>query len=368
MKFKNFTSRFFFVFLLLSSISNFAAAQFLGPVAICRNYTASITPNGVAVVSAQNINNGSYGYNNKYMIYNGAATNAITFTCNIVGQSFNVVLYVEDSLQVDTCTAVVTVTAMAGACNGSSGTVFFNNPVNASNCNTCNGQLSVNSVGSSGTIIPGPYTYLWSNGATTASITASTSGNYSVRVGNSNGCSNTSAATAVIVNPKPAITLSAFPFTRLYPGLNTTLTANSTAPVTYSWFRNGNVLAAATGSTLPVNIDQLGNYSVRVTNAAGCSNISALLSIADSASAQLFIYPNPNNGIFQVAYYNAGASKQTITVHDAKGARVYTKTFDINTPYQRMNINVRNHGKGTFIVTLSNANNQVIISEKVLVL
>lgn len=211
-------------------------------------------------------------------------------------------------------------------------------------------------------------TYLWSNGATTASITASASGNYSVRVGNSNGCSNTSAATAVIVSPKPAITLSAFPFTRLYPGLNTTLTANSTVPVTYSWFRNGNILAAPTGSTLPVNVDQLGNYSVRVTNAAGCSNTSALLSIADSASAQLFIYPNPNNGIFQVSYYNAGTSKQTITVHDAKGARVYTKTFDINTPYQRMNINVRNHGKGTFIVTLSNANNQVIISEKVLVL
>ncbi|MEX1202213.1 MAG: T9SS type A sorting domain-containing protein, partial [Ferruginibacter sp.] len=211
-------------------------------------------------------------------------------------------------------------------------------------------------------------TYLWSNGATSQNITTSTAGNYSVTVTNTNGCRNTSASTLVNVTPKPTVTLSAFPYTRLFPGLNTTLNASSTVPVTYTWFRNGNLLNAVTGSTLPVNVDQLGNYSVTVTNGAGCSNSSSLLSIADSASNKLFIYPNPNKGSFQVAYYSNGAVKNTITVHDAKGARVYSKTFDINIPYQTMNVDVRNHGKGTYIVTLTNQNNKIVISEKVLVL
>ena len=42
--------------------------------------------------------------------------------------------------------------------------------------------------------------YLWSNGATTPSITATTAGDYSVTVTNSNGCSATSAVTTVTVN------------------------------------------------------------------------------------------------------------------------------------------------------------------------
>lgn len=210
--------------------------------------------------------------------------------------------------------------------------------------------------------------YLWSNGATTPSITAAAAGNYSVTVRNSNGCSNISSPTQVSITPKPTVSLTASPYTRLYPGLNSTITANSNVGVTYTWFRNGNLLNNVSGSTLPVNVDMLGNYSVRVTNSAGCSNNSALLAITDSASAELFIYPNPNNGVFEVAYYNTGATKHTITIHDSKGARVYSKTFDINTPYQRMNIDVRNAGKGTYVVSLSNQNNKVIVSKKVLVL
>jgi hypothetical protein len=45
--------------------------------------------------------------------------------------------------------------------------------------------------------------YLWSNGATTQSITVSTTGNYSVTVTNGDGCSSTSPPTVVTVNPNP---------------------------------------------------------------------------------------------------------------------------------------------------------------------
>src|SRR5205085_1255468 len=53
--------------------------------------------------------------------------------------------------------------------------------------------------------------YLWSNGATTQSITVSASGTFTVTVKNVNGCSSApSAATTVTVNPLPTVTLAAF--------------------------------------------------------------------------------------------------------------------------------------------------------------
>jgi gliding motility-associated-like protein len=47
--------------------------------------------------------------------------------------------------------------------------------------------------------------YLWSNGATTQSITVNTAGNYSVTVTNATGCSGTSSATTVQVLAPPGI-------------------------------------------------------------------------------------------------------------------------------------------------------------------
>jgi subtilisin-like proprotein convertase family protein len=50
-----------------------------------------------------------------------------------------------------------------------------------------------------------PYTYQWSTGATTSSITVSTTGNYTVQVTDANGCSSTSAAATITVNPIPVL-------------------------------------------------------------------------------------------------------------------------------------------------------------------
>ncbi len=46
----------------------------------------------------------------------------------------------------------------------------------------------------------GPYTYLWSNGETSESITVSQSGTYSVKVSDATGCSGTSTKTLVTLN------------------------------------------------------------------------------------------------------------------------------------------------------------------------
>jgi hypothetical protein len=284
---------------------------------------------------------------NSYTWSNGATTPSITVSNS---GSYTVTVNQGNACVNSAPAVLVTVNPLPVATISAGGPTSF-----------CEGN-NVVLIASSGT------SYLWSNGATTPFITASTAGNYRVTVTNSNGCSNQSSSTAVTVIPKPNVGLSAAPYTRLYPGLTTTLTASTSVPDTYSWLRNGNALTTASGATLPVTVDQLGDYRVVVTNSAGCTNTSGLITISDSATARLFVYPNPNNGQFQVAYHHVGAIRYSLTIHDAKGARVFNKAFDLNIPYQRMNVDLRQHGKGSYVVTLSNQNNQVLASEKVLIL
>jgi hypothetical protein len=112
--------------------------------------------------------------------------------------------------------------------------------------------------------------YLWSNGATTQTISATTSGSYTVTVSNASGCTRTSAATAVTVNSLPAIPV-------ITPGGTTTfctggsVNLTSDAATSYLW-SNG-----ATTQTISVNAS--GSYAVTVTNANGCQASSVATSV-----------------------------------------------------------------------------------------
>ncbi len=203
--------------------------------------------------------------------------------------------------------------------------------------------------------------YLWSNGATTQAITVTNTGNYSVTVTSAAGCSAASASTSIAVSNNPVVNITASPYTRLYPGLVTTLTANVTPPGTYNytWYKNNVVVPGATSATLTgIDLDDLGNYTVTVTNTSGlpCSNTSPVLAIADSAITKLFILPNPNNGSFAVVYHSSVATTYTLNIYDAKGALVFKRAYAIGAPYQRMDVDIRKHGRGTYHILLSGSN------------
>lgn len=107
-------------------------------------------------------------------------------------------------------------------------------------------------------------TYLWSTGATTTSIVVNASGNYTVTATNAAGCTGTSAATAVTVNPNPNATISAGGPTTFCQGENVVLTASVGSA--YLWSTGATTQSITTASS--------GNYSVTVTNASGCSTAS----------------------------------------------------------------------------------------------
>ncbi|MEJ7611583.1 MAG: hypothetical protein WKF88_10440 [Ferruginibacter sp.] len=213
------------------------------------------------------------------------------------------------------------------------------------------------------------------SGATTATLTianptASMAGNlYRVKVTGA-GCAGTTtltsnAATLTTVSA-PVVVTSVAPTTSVMPGTTTTLTAavsGTNGTVTYQWFRNGVAVPGATSNMLVVGVDGLGTYTVRVSDANGCSAVSSTpleISISAAASNNFFIYPSPNNGVFQVRYYNATATATStdaamINVFDAKGTRVYTQRYALTGPYTQMNVNMGTHGGGVYTVELSDS-------------
>lgn len=213
--------------------------------------------------------------------------------------------------------------------------------------------------------------FLWSTGENTQAISVNKGGAYSVTTWQANGCSATSVPAVITVNPKPVITLTAAPYTSLYPGLTSTLTAVITqgTPATFTWMKNGIVVPGATKASLPVSVDELGTYAVTITNKLGCTATSNPLTISDSASATVFMYPNPNNGRFQIRYNNAGGSpaKNSVLIYDARGALIASNNYTVTMAYERMEIDLKTQASGLYLVILKNEAGREIASGRVIV-
>ncbi len=106
-----------------------------------------------------------------------------------------------------------------------------------------------------------PVGNLWSNGETASSITVSSSGDYSLTVTATGGCSGSSAITTVTVNTLPAPTITAGGPTSFCQGGSVTLSSN---------FNNGN-LWSNNLNTSSINVTTSGAYSLTVTDANGCT-------------------------------------------------------------------------------------------------
>ncbi|NCX45269.1 MAG: adhesin, partial [Betaproteobacteria bacterium] len=125
-----------------------------------------------------------------------------------------------------------------------------------------------NSTGSINLTVTGgvaPYTYAWTNNATTQNLTNIPAGVYTVVATDANGCTTTQTVT--ITQPQGALALSTTKVDVLCFGnstgsINLTVTGG-TAPYTYAWSNN-------TTQEDPQNL-AAGTYTVTVTDANGCT-------------------------------------------------------------------------------------------------
>jgi hypothetical protein len=127
----------------------------------------------------------------------------------------------------------------------------------------CQGQSVVLNTNTNGT------SYAWSNGATTPSITANTTGLYFVTVTNAAGCSSVSNEISVNAQTSFVPTITAASTTTVCAGAFATLVASTGA--SYVW-SNGQ-------TTQGVNVGSNGPITVTVTNSLGCSGTSAPINV-----------------------------------------------------------------------------------------
>jgi subtilisin-like proprotein convertase family protein len=165
-------------------------------------------------------------------------------------------------------------------------------------------------------------------------------------------CHDSSSRIArLTVNPLPTVVIGASA-ARLFPGMTSTLFSTVTpAAATYTWLKSGIAVPGANASSYVVTVDGIGDYTLRVTDVNGCTNTSNQVSIADSVTGRVFVYPNPNTGVFQVRYYsivNNTNLPRGLNIYDATGKRVATKGYSISAPYARMDVDMRNYGTGVY--------------------
>ncbi len=125
-------------------------------------------------------------------------------------------------------------------------------------------------------IINGPtgfFTYSWNTGATTSSITTTSTGSYSLSVVDGNGCIGTSNTTSVSISPQ---TITATTTGLSLCNGSVTLDAGS-GFASYQWFNNGMMIINTASQTLVVTA--AGTYHCEVVYPTGCTAISNTLSI-----------------------------------------------------------------------------------------
>jgi gliding motility-associated-like protein len=202
---------------------------------------------------------------------------------------------------------------------------------------TCNG-FADGGASASATGGTAPYTYAWSNSATTASITGVMAGTYSVTIMDANGCSSTTASTVT----EPTILVAA-----------SVVDSNTTC----NGFANGGATASATGGTMPYTYSWsnsattasitgvlAGTYSVTIMDANGCSSIS---SSTVTQPAILAITTVVDSNITCNGFANGGA-----TASASNGTAPYTYAWSNSAT----TASITGVTAGTYSVTIMDAN------------
>ncbi len=206
------------------------------------------------------------------------------------------------------------------------------NPING----TCQVSPQVNLTVTGGQV---PYTFAWSNGATTEDLSNINAGSYSVTITDANGCINVNNTS---VTDASSISVS---FTSTNPtqgNSDGSITANGTGgtqPYTYVW---NNGAQTQTISNLPA-----GTYTVTITDNTGCTKVSSTTIATPTgmldieASMVVKLYPNPAKEVCYVQIESSKEQTLEINLYNNLGQLVFNdkqnnfkqgiQTIDVNT-------------------------------------
>jgi gliding motility-associated-like protein len=232
----------------------------------------------------------------------------------------------------------VTVSA-GGACTAEATVAVPDNPnlpnINpqtvASTCDLNNGSASVSVNGG-----VAPYTYAWSNGATTPNLTNIPADNYTVTVTGANGC--TAEANLTVNNNNPPINVNAnITNNTTCTGGNggIVLTVSPAGTYTYTW--------SSGQTTASINNVPAGSYSVTISAGGSCT-AEGNFDIPDNPN-EPSVSPNPTNA-------SCGLNNGTASVFVSGGIAPYTYNWSNGAS----TTSLTNVPEGSYSVTVTGAN------------
>lgn len=139
-----------------------------------------------------------------------------------------------------------------------------------------------------------------------------------------------------------------------------TLYTNDTLSSTFQWYESGNLISGATGSSfVPMTA---GNFTIEVTDAFGCSYMSANFNLPLTVLENRFlnslqIFPNPTNDILNLIWQNSEEVNE-ILISDLSGKIIR----DIQISYSQKNISfsIEELASGTYLLILNGNNERAI--------
>ena len=229
------------------------------------------------------------------------------------------------------------------------------------NKNVCGGDIGASSFSST----PPGATYSWTNSNTAIGLAASGTGNVpaftavnstsaaivatiTVTPSINNGCAGTPSTYTITVSPTAVISQSG------------AVLSSSTAS-SYQWYSNGQPIIGATDQTHTPT--QNGDYNII---AAGSSCLSNSINVSNTGIGPLdnnnfiSVYPNPNDGKFNISFNILLRSTYKLTLLNALGALIYQETLtDFNGPYSKQ-VDLTKYGKGIYLIGISSSNIETV--------
>ena len=293
------------------------------PIQLAMNPSVTdVSCNGLADGAiATAVTGGTAGYT--YLWSTGATT---TSTSGLVMGTYTVTITDANNCQIDSSFAITQPNTMSASIVSSTDVMCMGSST---------GSATVGAVGGTS-----PYTYNWSNSATTAVINNLLGGgNYDVTVTDANGCSDTS--TVFISEPATLLTVSIPTSTNvlcnsLATGSATVRAVGGGAPYSYVW---------SNGYTDTANTNLIaGTYTVTVTDAYGCIK-TASVTITEPVAMTL-----PVVALTNVTCYNAGNG--SATVFAGGGTPSYTYLWSNGSTSS----SISSVGPGKYTLTVTDAN------------
>ena len=241
----------------INSLPTVAAITGLNAVCVGSNITLANATNG-----------GVWSVNNANATINGSGV----LTGSTVGTTTVSYAVTNGNNCTNTVTSIKTINALPVATITPNGSLTFcaGNSVNL----TANNAVS----------------YLWSNGATTNTLSNITnSGTFSVTVTDANGCSNTAAPVVVTVHALPTLNITN-PIPICSPGtVNLTaaaITTGSSAGLQYSYWTNA---TASTALTAPSSVGTSGTYYIRAIETVNNCSVIRPVTVAILPQAAMLV-------------------------------------------------------------------------------